>query len=54
MFYLHTHIYSAYESQKRLLDPLELELRVVVTQHVGANNSGRSSGRAANVNALNH
>jgi hypothetical protein len=33
------YVYSALGGQKRTLDPLELELRTVVNDHVGAGNS---------------
>jgi hypothetical protein len=42
---------SAHWDQKRSLDPLELELYVVVSHHVGARDQTLSSARAAS--ALN-
>jgi hypothetical protein len=46
-------VYSTHIDQKRLSDPLELELKMVVSYYVGAGvGEPRSSSRAAS--ALNH
>ena len=43
---------GSHGGQKRALDPLRLELQMVVSCHVDAGNKLRPSGRAAS--ALNH
>jgi hypothetical protein len=43
---------STQEGQERASDPLELEVQVVVSNHVDAETPTRTSGRAAS--ALNH
>ena len=46
---MYVYILLMYPGQKKTLDPLKLELQMVVSHHVGAENRTSSSGRAASV-----
>lgn len=47
-----SHVCDTHKVQKRLLDPLELELKAVVNHHMGAGTEPGTSAKV--VSALNH
>lgn len=52
VYVFESHVCDTLKVQKRLLDPLELELKAVVNHHMGAGTEPGTSAKV--VSALNH